>query len=377
MDLTLTEMQEMLKTSARDFLKTYCPKNLIRQMAVDNKGYTDDLWKQMGEMGWLGLVVPEKYGGAGGSFLDLVVLLEEMGRACLPGPFFATAVLGGLTLINAGSEEQKTQFLPKLSEGKLLLTLAFLEAGARYSADGIQMKASSHGGDFALHGTKIFVADAHVADYIICAARTGSAANPEDGITLFLVDAKSPGITVTLLKTISGEKQCEVVFDNVTVPASNIIGILNKGWNVLALALEKATVARCAEMAGAARYMLEIAVDYAKQRKAFGHPIGSFQIIQHYCSNMLLDSDGCALMVHNAAWLLSEGLPATRQVSMTKAITNEGLRHVASLSFQTHGAIAFTEDHDIPVYYKRAKTWEISLGGTHYHLDKVAALSNV
>jgi len=377
MDFTLTEMQEMLRTSARDFLKNNCPTKLVRQMVKDDKGYTEDLWKQMGEMGWMGLVVPEKYGGAGGNFLDLVVLLEEMGRACLPGPFFATVVLGGLTLIEAGNEEQKTALLPKLAEGKLFLTLAFLEASARYSADGIQMKAAQQGSDFILQGTKLFVSDGHVSDYIICAARTAATGKPEEGITLFLIDTKSPGVKINVLKTLTGDKQCEVVFDNVTVPARNVIGNVNEGWNVLNKVLEKATIARCAEMVGAGKQLMDVTLDYVKQRKAFGRSIGSFQAIWHYFANMLVEIDGSGLMVYNAAWRLSEGLEAIQQVSMTKALTNQSFKKVASLCFQSHGAIAFSDDHDVPLYFKRAKSWEISLGSTDFHLDRVAQLAGI
>jgi alkylation response protein AidB-like acyl-CoA dehydrogenase len=372
MDFNLTELQEMLRTSARDFLKTNCPESLVRQMAIDEKGYTPELWRRMAEMGWMGLIVPEEYDGAGGSFLDLVVLLEEMGRACLPGPFFSAVVLGGLLILEAGTSEQKKELLPGLAAGKLLYTLAVTEAGAGYSADGIQVKAKRHGDYFIIQGTKLYVPDAHVSDFIICAARTRETKNFEDGITLFLVDRRSPGVSCNQLKTIAGNKQCEVIFDNLRVPLGNVLGNVHEGWAVLDRVLEKAIVARCAEMAGGAKRALEITVDYAKQRRAFGHPIGSFQAIQHYCANMLVEADGIALMVYNAAWRLSEGLPAKREVSMTKALANEYFRHIASLSLQVHGAIGFTEDHAMPLYFKRAKTWEIDLGTTDYHLKKLA-----
>jgi alkylation response protein AidB-like acyl-CoA dehydrogenase len=312
MDFTLSEMQEMLRTSAKDFLKTNCPKSSVRQMAKDEKGYTTELWQQMSEMGWMGLMVPEKYGGAGGSFLDLVVLLEEMGRACLPGPFFATVVLGGLSILEAGSEEQKKEFLSKMAEGKLFLTLALLETSASYEAGGIKVKASPAGTDYVIQGTKLFVPDAHVSDYMVCAMRTKDSSKPEDGITLFLVDSKTPGITINQLKTIAGDKQCEVVFNNVKVPATNILGTVNGGWPLMEIILEKATVARCVEMVGGAKALMDITLDYAKQRKAFGHAIGSFQVIQHSFANMLIEIDGSSLVVYETAWRLSEGLPATK-----------------------------------------------------------------
>jgi len=373
MDFILTELQEMLRTSARDFLKTNCPKKLAREMAKDEKGYTTELWQKMGEMGWMGLIIPEEYGGAGGSFLDLVVLLEEMGRACLPGPFFSTVVLGGMTILEAGTTEQKKEFLPRLAEGKMLLTLALTEASATYSADGIKMRATRSGDEFVIQGTKLFIPDAHVSDYIICAARTEETENPEDGITLFMVDARNPRVICNMLKTITGDKQCEIIFDNVKVSTSDVLGNIHEGWNVLDKVLEKAVVAQCAEMAGGAKQILEITVDYAKQRKAFDQHIGSFQAIQHDCANMLVEADGSSLMVNNAAWRLSEGLPATQAVSMTKILTNEYFKHIAALCLQIHGAIGFTDDHDVPLYFKRAKAWEINLGTTSYHLNKLSS----
>jgi alkylation response protein AidB-like acyl-CoA dehydrogenase len=377
MDFNLTEEQEMLRKTARDFLTTACPKSLVREMVKDEKGYPLQLWQKMGEMGWMGLIIPEEYGGAGASFFDLVVLLEEMGRACLPGPFFSTVVLGGLTILEAGSEEQKKEILPKLAEGKLFLTLALTEPSAIYTAEGIQTKATQMDKGFLIQGTKLFVPDAHISDYLICAARTGETEIPEDGITLFLVDPKSPGVSCTLLKTIAGDKQCEVIFDNVNVPGRSVLGNLNEGWLVLDKVLEKAVVAQCAEMVGGARQVLEMTVKYAKQRMAFGHPIGSFQAIQHYCADMLVDVDGCSLLMYHAAWRLGEGFPADQEAAMAKSLINERFKRIAALGIQIHGAVGFTEDHDLPLYFKRAKAWEINLGNTSFHLDKIAKAAQI
>lgn len=377
MDFSLTEEQEILRTVARDFLATECPKKLVREMAKDEKGYPLRLWQQMAEAGWMGLTIPKEYGGAGGGILDLIVLLEEMGRACLPGPFFSTVVLGGLTVLEAGSEEQKAELLPKLAEGKMLLTLALTEPSAKCAADGIQTKATPRDKEFIIEGTKLFVPDAHISDYLICAVRTKATQSPEDGITLFLVDAKSPGVSCTLFKTMAGDKQCEVIFDNVTVPFGNILGNLNEGWLILDKVLEKAVVAKCAQMIGGAKQVLETTVEYAKQRVAFGHPIGSFQAIQHHCANMLVDVEGCSLVVYNAAWRLSQGLPATQEVAIAKALINEKFKRIAALGIQIHGAIGFTQDHDLPLYFKRAKAWEIDLGNTNFHLDKIAKAAQI
>lgn len=373
MDYALTEEQEMLRRLARDFLASECPRSLVREMARDEIGHPRQLWEKMSEIGWMGLVIPEEYGGGGGSFFDLVVLLEEMGRACLPGPFFSTVVLGGFTLLEAGSEAQKRELLPKLARGKLVLTLALTEQSASYAADGVQTRAIQKGDDFFLRGTKLFVPDAHVSDYIICVARTREGKTPEEGITLFLVDSRSPGLKCTLLKTISGEKQCEVVFDDVKVPSGNVLGRVNEGWPVVEKVLEKATIARCAEMVGGARQVLEMTVDYAKRRIAFERPIGSFQAIQFYCANMVSDVDGCAFITYDAAWRISNNLPASLQVAMAKAWVSERFVKVTTVAHQVHGAIGFCEDHDLPLYFKRAKAWEASFGTSDFHLDRIAS----
>ena len=374
MDFSYSELQKMLAASARDFLEVNCTPKYVREMTLDEKGYTPEMWRQMAEMGWMGLIIPDAHGGAGGKFLDLAILLQEMGRVCLPGPFFSTVVLGGLSLIQAAGEEQKRELLPRLAEGRLILTLALSEAGGRYGADAIQLRANQSGGEFVLSGTKLFVPDAHVSDYLVCAARTENSEPSVNGVTLFLVDVRSAGLTTNLLKTISGDKQCEVVFEDVNVPQSNVLGSLNGGWPILEKILDLATIARCSEMAGGARRLFEITVEYAKQRKAFGRAIGSFQAIQHYCANMLVKLDGVSLMVNNAAWRLSEGLPAAREASMTKALANESFGEIAALCLQIHGAVGFTDDHDLSLYFKRAKAGEISLGSTGYHLKRVSSL---
>lgn len=371
MDLSLDETQEMLRKMARDFFMDKCPKSLVREMVADERGYPPELWREMSQLEWMGLIIPEEYGGTGGSFLDLAVLLEEMGRACLPGPFFSTVVLGGLTLLEAGNEEQKKEFLPRLSRGELIFTLALTEPSAKYTPDAIQVKAKAEGEEYVIDGIKLFVPDAHIADYIICAARTREAPPPE-GITLFLVDAKSPGISSTLLQTIAGDKQCEVVLDKVRVPKKNILGELNQGWSYIEKVLQKAAVAKCAEMVGGAQQVLEMCVSYAKERVQFGRPIGSFQAIQHHCANMATDVDGSRFITYQAAWKLSESLPSTKEVAMAKAWVSDAFRRVTALGHQVHGGVGFIEDHDMPLYYKRAKAWELVFGDAGFHREKVA-----
>lgn len=372
MDLGFSEEQEMLRTTARDFLTNECPAELVKQLAEDEKGYSPEMWKKMAELGWMGLTFPEEYDGMGMTFLDLVVLLEETGRACLPGPYFSTVVLAGYTIMEAASEEQKKELLTKIANGDLIVTLAVTEPSARYEPDAITVKASPDKDDYVINGTKLFVPDANIADYIICVARTKNGTSPEEGLTLFLVDAKSPGISTTLLKTIAGDKQCEVILEDVRVPKENIIGELDKGWPVVKKVLEKATVGLCAQMVGGAQKTLDMSVEYAKERVQFGRPIGSFQAIQHYCANMVTDVDGSKYITYEAAWKVSEGLPATMEVSMAKAWVSEAYRRVTLLGHQIHGAIGFCEDHDMPLYFKRAKGSEPTFGDADFHREMVA-----
>ncbi len=366
MDLGLSEEQEMLKTSARDFLQKECPKKLVKQLDESDEGYSPELWQRIAGLGWLGLMFPDKYGGSGGSFLDLVVLLEEMGYNILPGPFFSTVVLGGPTILAAGNKEQKRELLPRIASGEIILTLALTEPRVGYDAASVKTTATAQNGEYVINGTKLFVPDANVADLLLCVARTKEAENPEDGITIFLVDAKSPGIECTLLKTLARDKQCEVLFNNASVPKDNILGELHHGWPVVQDALQKATVAKCAEMVGGAQAALDMAIAYAKERIQFNRPIGSFQAIQHYCANMVSDVDGSRFVTYKAAWKVSEGLPSVMDVAVAKAWTSEAYRRVTLLAHQIFGAIGFTMDHDMHLYYRRAKASEMMFGDSAF-----------
>lgn len=362
MDFGLTDEQEMLKRSARDFLQKECPKQLVRQVDETDSGYSPELWRKMSDLGWMGLPFPSKYGGGDGSFLDLAVLLEAMGHNVVPGPYFSSVVLGGLTVLAAGNEAQKEDLLSKVAVGKLVLTLALTEPTARYDAASVRTTAIARNGQYIITGTKLFVPDANVADYLLCVARTRKTGKAENGITIFLVDAKAPGVKCTLLKTLARDKKCEVIFDDVAVPGDSILGKLNQGWKVIEGVLEKAKVAKCAEMVGGAQAALEMAVAYAKERVQFNRPIGSFQAIQHYCANMVSDVDGSRFITYKAAWKVSEGLPAAMDVAIAKAWTGEAYGRVTLLAQQIFGAVGFTMDHDMHLYYRRAKAGDIMFG---------------
>ncbi|MDO8670233.1 MAG: acyl-CoA dehydrogenase family protein, partial [Dehalococcoidia bacterium] len=317
MDLGLTSSQEMLKQSARDFLANECPKSLVRELRETAAGHSPSLWRSMAELGWMGLIVPEEYDGSEASFTDLMVLLEEMGRAILPSPF-ASTTLCAMAIVEAGTAIQKKALLPKMASGELIAAFALTEPSATFSASGVCTTATADGSGYLVNGVKLFVRDANVADCLICVTRTGSGVTPEEGITLLLVDPKTPGVSITPLKTIGRDRQCEVVLDNVRVATDSVLGAVGQGWSLVEKVIQWGAVAECAEMVGAGQQVLEWAVEYAKQRVQFGRPIGSFQAIQHKCADMLADVDGSRFMTYYAAWKLTEGMPATADVSQTK-----------------------------------------------------------
>ncbi|MDP2919129.1 MAG: acyl-CoA dehydrogenase family protein, partial [Dehalococcoidia bacterium] len=372
MDFTFTEEQEMLKKSVRDFLTAKCPKSYVKQMEADEKGYTLDLWGEMAGLGWQGLVLPEKYGGSALQFLDLAVLCEEMGRACLPGPFFSTVVLGALTILESGTDAQKDRYLPGIASGKTIVTLALNEKDARYNARAISLRATVNKDGYLLNGTKLFVPDAQVADYLLVVARTRQTVNPERGITVFIVDAKSPGITVAPLKTIAHDKLCEVTFERVKVTGENIVGGLGRGWGIARRAIERAAAARCCDTAGVLQRVLEMTLDYAKERKQFEKPIGSFQVIQHYLAEVATDVDGARFSAYQAAWRLSEGKPAVREIAIAKTFAADAFERIITKSHQIFGAIGVTVDHDLHFYTTRGKAAMLSWGDGDYWREYVA-----
>ena len=372
MDLAFSEEQEMLKKMARDFLTDKFPKTAVKEIEESELGYSPEIWKEMAELGWMGLVLPEKYGGAEMTFLDLAMLLEEMGRACLPGPYFSTVVLGGLPILDTGSEEQKREYLPKIASGEAIFTLALTESSARYDAAAIKFLATADKDAYILNGTKLFVPDANVADYMLVVARTDEKSRGEDGISIFIVDAKSPGISCMVLKTIANDKLCEVVFNQVSVPKENILGQLNQGWGEVKKIIERAAVGKCCEMVGCIQQALDMTVDYAKERKQYDRPIGSFQVIQHYCADMITDVEGTRLSAYQTAWLVSEGLPCTQEVAIAKAWAGEACQRVMALAHQIHGAIGVTIDHDLQYYTRRAKAAEVTFGDAGFYREIVA-----
>jgi 3-oxocholest-4-en-26-oyl-CoA dehydrogenase beta subunit len=372
MDFDLTKEQKILRQSAKEFLKKECPTSLLRELKTDDKGYLPKMWKKMADLGWMGVVIPEEYGGLGGDFLELAILLEAMGETNCPGPFFSTVVLGALPLLLAGNEDQKKELLPQITDGKLMTAFALADPGVYFDPANVTMKAVSDHDGYILTGTKLFVENAHIADKIICVARTAGSAGDKNGLTLFIVDGKDKGLCVTPIETLAYDRQCEVVFDNVRVLAKDILGEVNTAGDVLSTIQDMAVVAKCAEMMGCIQTAFDMSVAYAKERKQFNRPIGAFQAVQHHLANMVLEVDGSRFITYQAAWKIARDLPFGKDASMAKAWTGNAGRMVTTLAHQIHGAIGFCEEMDLHLYYRRAKAGEVFFGDPAYHLEKVA-----
>ena len=371
MDFAFSEEQEMLRKSARDFLSKECGSKVVRKLMDSPDAYDPALWKKFSDLGWTALGIPEVYGGVGG-FLDLIVVFEEAGRALLPGPFFATMGLAVPTLLEAGTEAQKKEVLSAIAQGSARATLAFTEPSGRWDASGITLSAKPAGGGWKLDGLKLFVADADHADYIVVAARTRG--EGEDGVSLFLVKGRPKGMQVTQLKTLDMTRRwSEVRFEGVELGADALMGAAHKAWAPLKRALEWATAALCAEMMGGAQKVLETSTEYAKTRQQFGKPIGIYQAVSHKLADMLVQTESGRSATYYAAWTVEADAPdRSLASSMAKAYVSDAYRKVTGDGIQVHGGIGFTWEHDMHLYFKRAKASEVTLGDATYHRELVA-----
>jgi alkylation response protein AidB-like acyl-CoA dehydrogenase len=370
-DFGFSEEQEMLRQSARNLLEKECPSTLVRRLMEEARGYEPELWKKIAELGWLGLVIPEAYGGSALSYVDLVLVLEEMGRVVLPSPFIWTVMVAE-AINRAGSEAQKKALLPKIAAGELVATIAWMEPSGLWGPDGITTAARQNGSDFVLDGTKLFVNDGHIADCMLVAARTGG--QGADGVTLFAIESKRAGVSVTPLTTMDQtRKLSEVKFAGVKATSADVVGEVGHGWKTLAAIIDRGKVMLAAEMMGGAQKVLDMTVEYAKVRTQFGRPIGSFQAVQHKCANMMIDVESAKSAVYYAAWAVSnEVAEAPLAAALAKAAASDAFRRVSADGIQVHGGIGFTWEHDMHLYFKRAKSSEFTFGDATYNRELVA-----
>ncbi len=366
MNFAFSEEQEELRRTVRAFLDQKSPEAEVRRLMDTEQGYDEAVWRQMGEqMGLQGLIVPEEFGGSGYSYVELIVVLEEMGRSLLCAPYFSTVALAANALIHSGDDQAKKDLLPGIASGETIATLAFTEPSGKWDEAGITTPATKSGDGWTISGTKMFVLDGHTADLIIVAARTDA------GVSLFAVEGGASGLTRTALSTMDQtRKQAKVELDN--TPA-RLIGTDGAGWNVLSTVLDLAAVALAAEQVGGAQRCLDMAVEYAKVRVQFGRPIGSFQAIKHKCADMLLEVESAKSAAYYAGWCaaeMNEELPSV--ASLAKAYCSEAYFHAAAENIQIHGGIGFTWEHPAHLYFKRAKSSELLFGDPTYHRELLA-----
>ena len=371
MDVLPSEEEQMLKNLAREFLEAECPPSLARAMEKDELGYPPEIWKKMAELGWFGLALPEEHGGQGMPLTYLAIIVEEAGRAIAPVPLHST-MAAALTIAEHGTEEQRREILPAVSRGELVLTWALTEADPRLTPEGVRLEAREDGDDLVLSGTKMFVDNFSVANKFLVVCRTSEASSENEGLTVLLVDAGSAGISYNTLVTLAKDRQCRVTFENVRAPKSNVLGKIDEGWPVAEWMLERATALLCAQMVGAARKDAEMAIEYSKNRVAFGRPIGAFQSIQHLCADITVWVDGAQLLTYEALWKLDQGLPATIEVSQAKSFCNEKCEAVVRTSQIIHGGIGFMMEFDLHLWYRRVSAWTMRLGTTFEHRARVA-----
>jgi alkylation response protein AidB-like acyl-CoA dehydrogenase len=378
MDIGFSEEQELLRDTARKFLDSECTAKFVRDRMGTPEATTGEFWQKLAEQGWLGIVYPEEDGGSGLGLVDLAVLMEEMGRRVMPGPFLSTVLLGGAAIAEAGAPAQRREWLPRIAAGAVKAALAWTEPDLRWDAAGVILPARETGGGFTLTGSKLFVGDAHLAEVLVVAARTRDGSTMEDGVSLFLVPEDTPGLTVSLMPTIDEtRKLCEVRLDNVALPAAALLGERHAGWAPLSRVVMRATVALCAEMCGSAQQVLDMTVDYAKLRVAFGKPIGSYQGVKHQAADTLVAIENAKSLTYYAAWAVDEGSDeAPLAVAMAKAAASDMARKVAGAGIQLHGGIGMTWEHDLQLYFKRAKASEVAFGDATWHRERVARLIN-
>ncbi|HXG22023.1 MAG TPA: acyl-CoA dehydrogenase family protein [Methylomirabilota bacterium] len=374
MDFGLSEEQEMLQQSAREFLTRECPPAFVRELYKDEDGFSREFHRKMAEQGWTGLLIPETYGGLGLGMLDMAVLLEEMGRAVTPGPFLFSSVLFALGVMAGGSAAQKKTWLPRIAAGEAIGTLAFLEAEDRLDAAGVTLRAKKTRDGYTLSGVKMFVPYAKVADVLLIAARTSG--KEEEGVSLFLVDRETPGVEIRLLDIFDRTRRVyEVECANVIAPKSALVGSEGEGWKILARLLDAACVALAADSLGGAQKALEMAVEYTKVRTQFNRPIASFQALKHMAAEMVSEIEPSRSLVWYAAHAF-DALPreASRAAALAKARWSDVYSRTTNRAVQMHGGIGFTWEHDMHFWFKRAKWNEFAFGDATYHRERLAQL---
>lgn len=371
MNFAFTEEQELLRETARRFLDDKVPSEVVRKLMESHDGYDPAHWSEVAQMGWQAMAIPEKYGGAGFSFLETIVLMEEMGRSLIPIPFLSTVILSSNLLLELGSEEQKKAYLPAIAAGESVWAMALTEPAGRWDAAGVEATATPQGDGWTISGTKSYVVDGHVADHLLIVARTGEQTSE---LSVFIVDADATGLQATKVESMDQTRSlAQVVLEAVEVEGAALVGPAGEAWPAIETVLDIAAVALAAEQVGGAQTCLDMAVEYAKVRIQFGRPIGSFQAIKHKCADMLVQVESAKSAAYYAGWATAERNEEFAIVApLAKSYCSEAYFMCAAENIQIHGGIGFTWEHDAHLYFKRAKSSELMFGDPTYHRSRLA-----
>jgi alkylation response protein AidB-like acyl-CoA dehydrogenase len=367
-DLALTESQEMLRASARTFIEREAPTHAIVARQRAESGLAPDLWRKAADMGWLGILVPAEHGGSESSVTDAAVLYEELGRAPLPGPFFSSGVLGALTVMEAGTDEQRRALLPRVARGEAVLTVAITEPNAAWGPQGITLAPQRTNGAYRLDGTKLFVSDATSATDLVVAVRTGEA--PAD-VSLLLVDAHARGVHARRLAGFLSW-QCEVTFDGVEVDSTRVLGRENQGWGALDRALLRAVPVLCSYMVGGCQAVFDLSVAHSQVRVQFGVPIGKFQRVQDHIIRLANHLDAARWTTAEALWKLDTGRPATAAVHMAKAVSSEAYLEACNAAHEVHAGQGSLLEYGLVAHTQMSRTLFPYLGDPRWHKRRMA-----
>jgi alkylation response protein AidB-like acyl-CoA dehydrogenase len=374
LDLGLTESEEMLKKTALDFLRRDAPKEVVQNLQETDTGITDELWKKAVDMGWLGVIIPEEYGGAGNPLTSAAVLFEALGTGPLPGPYFSSGILGSLIILEAGSDDQKRSILPGVAKGEDILTLALTEAEYSWEPGGVQTTATGKNGDFVLDGVKLFTIDAQAATHFVVAARTGKQADPARGISLFLVDSKSDGVSVRRLPGFLSGRTFEVKLESVKVPGAAILGEKGAGWPALKRAIDKAIPVLCAYKVGGCQAVFDMTLEYSRIRVQFGQAIGRFQRVQDMIIEIVNHLDAARWATYEALWKLDTQMPAEESVHMAKAVASEAYWEACTWGHRVFSGISYSQEHPLSFHTRASRSLYSYLGEPAYHRQQLAQL---
>ncbi len=370
MDLEFSEEHELLRETVRGVCARHCPLDVVRELESGPVGFSEELWKQLAELGLLGILVPEEHGGAGQGTLEAAIVYEELGRALVPSPHFPSAVLAASALVAAGSDAQRQAILPEIVSGTAIWTPAWLEPGRGFGPEGVALQARADGDAVRLRGTKRHVPFASAATRLLVLARTGT--GPRD-VDLLAVDPRAAGVSMTQQLSLAGDAQHEVTFADVRVPVTERIGPPGSGWETWERVMPRALILLAAQAIGGADRAIETTVAYAKEREQFGKPLGAFQAISHYLADAATQVDGGRTLVYEAAWADATGRPTAQLAPMAKLFACRTFRDVTAMAQQVWGGVGFTIEYDIQLYFRRAKQLQIAWWDERFLEERVAA----